>query len=106
MDMLTNEEALLSVSRSAAFESHDSSSATPIGEELIRDTSDNLVAIQEVDYPGYYSSLSPQVGTHGSYSSMHVLTIPPTCVLRNNERGLDARQATTVAHSSEPAHCP
>jgi hypothetical protein len=61
MDTLTNEDAIRSVSRSVAFENHDSSSAMPIGdsEKLIRDTSDNLGAIREVDYEADYSPLTP-----------------------------------------------
>jgi len=83
MDTLTNEKTLLSVSRSAEL----SSSATPTGEGPIRDTKDNLDAIQEVGYQASDSALSPPVGEHGSYSfSMHVLTLPPICVLRCCER--------------------
>ena len=86
MDTLTNESTLLSASRSAAFECHDSSSATPTGEKLIRDTSENLDAIREVDYQVDDNALTPQVGAHDSYSSsMHVLTLPPICVLKNSE---------------------
>lgn len=77
MDMLTDERTLLDVSGSAAFERHDTGSATPTGEKHIRDTSDNLDAIREVDYQADDSSLAPQVGAHGSYSfSMHPLTLP------------------------------
>jgi hypothetical protein len=69
MDTLTNEEALLLVSKSAA---------TPTGEKLIRDSSDNLGTIREVNHKTDDSALSPQVGAHDSYSfSMHVLTFPP-----------------------------
>lgn len=78
MDTLTNEQALLSVSRGAPFEHHHSSSATPTGEKPIRDTSDNLDAIREVDHQADDSALFPQVGAHGSYSfSLHLLTLPP-----------------------------
>ncbi len=88
MDTLTNEKTLLLVSRSAGFERHDSSSSTPIGEELIRDTSDNLDAILEDDYRADDSSLAPQVGAHGSYKfSMHVLILPSICVLKKQTKG-------------------
>jgi hypothetical protein len=74
MHKLTNEDALRSVSRSAA---------APTGEKLISDTNDNLGTILEVDHKADDSVLDPQVGAHGSYSfSMHVLTIPPICVLK------------------------
>ena len=53
MDTLTNEEALLSVSRSAA---------TPTSERPIHDTSDNLDTIPEVDYKADDSGLVPPVG--------------------------------------------
>jgi len=70
MDTLTNEKTLLSVSGSATSERHDGSGATPTGEKPIRDTSDNLDAIGEVDYKADDSALpvTPQVGAHGSYS--------------------------------------
>jgi hypothetical protein len=82
MDTLTNEDTLLSLSRGPAFERHDSSGAMPAGKKLIRETSDNLDAIREVDYQADDSALAPQVGAHGSYSFfMHVLTLPPNlCV--------------------------
>jgi len=67
METLTNEEALLSASRGAAFERHDNSSATPTVEKLIR--SDNLDAIQEVDFQAD-DNAALQVGAHGSYSSL------------------------------------
>jgi hypothetical protein len=88
MDMLTNKQTLLSVSRSAAFEHHDSSSATPTGEKSICDTSDNLDAIWVVDHQADDSALAPQVGAHGSYSfSMHPLTLPPNlCVIKQRKR--------------------
>jgi hypothetical protein len=74
MHVLTNEDALLSASRSAA---------ALTGEELIRDTNDNSGTILEVDRNADDSVSGPQVGAHGSYSfSMHVLTIPPICVLK------------------------
>ena len=60
MDTLTDEDALLSVSRGAA---------TPTGGKLICDTSDNLDVIREVDNQAGDSALAPQVGAHGSYSS-------------------------------------
>ncbi|KAF8493459.1 hypothetical protein F5888DRAFT_1926975 [Russula emetica] len=63
MDTLTNEDTLLSLSRNPAFERRDSSSATPAGEKLIRETSDNLDAIREVDYQADDSALAPQVET-------------------------------------------
>ena len=70
MHALTNEEALLLASRSAA---------APTGEELIHDTSDNSGTILEVDHNADDSVSGPQVGAHGSYNfSMHVLTIPPS----------------------------
>ena len=55
MDMLTNQQNLLSVSRSEEFE------------------------IQDIDhYQTGDSALAPQVGAHGSYSFfVHVLTLPP-----------------------------
>ena len=75
MDTLTNEKTLLSVSRSAEL----SSSATPTGEGPIRDTKDNLDAIQEVGYQANDDALAPPVvGAHGSYSfSMHALNLSP-----------------------------
>jgi hypothetical protein len=75
MNTLTKEEALLSVSKSAA---------TPTGEKPTRDTGDDLDAIQEVDYKADDSAMVPQVGAHGSYNfSMHVLTLPPICVSKS-----------------------
>lgn len=62
MDTLTNEDALLSVTRSAA------TPTTPTAEKPIRDTKDNLDAIQEVDYKVDDSALAPQVGAHGCHS--------------------------------------
>ena len=79
MDTLTNEEALqvLSASRSAP---------TPTGRKLIHDISDNLDAIREGDDHAD-DAIASEVGAHGSYSfSMHVLTLPPFCVLKNSER--------------------
>jgi hypothetical protein len=74
METLTKEEALLSVSKSAA---------TPTGEKPTRDAGDDLDAIQEVNYKADDSAIVPQVGAHGSYNfSMHVLTLPPICVLK------------------------
>jgi hypothetical protein len=74
MDSLTNEETLLSVSRNAAFE-------TPTREKLIGDVSDNLDA--GVELQANDGALAPHVGGHGSYSfSMHVLTLPTTCLLK------------------------
>jgi hypothetical protein len=76
MDILTNEEALLSVSRSAAF---DDSAAPQVGAH------------------GSYSS-SIHVPT---LPPIWVLKI---WVLKNNKRGPAALQATRVAHSSGPSH--
>jgi hypothetical protein len=78
MDTLTNEEALLSVSRSAV---------TLTGEKPIRDTSDDLDAIREVDYQADDNALASQVGEHGSYSfSMHVLNLPPRLYIKKQRR--------------------
>jgi hypothetical protein len=74
MHALTNEDALLSASRSAAART---------GEKVIRDTNDCSDTILEVDHKADDSVSGPQVGAHGSYSlSMDVLTIPPICVLK------------------------
>lgn len=82
MDALTHEETLLSVSS----ECHDSSSATPVREEPIRDTSDNLDAIWEVDYQADDIPLAAIPGAHGSYGSIHLLTFPPIYVLKSSVR--------------------
>jgi hypothetical protein len=72
MDTLAKEEALLSVSRSAAM---------PTGDKPTGDTSDNLDAIRKVDHQVDDGAMAPQVGAHGLYNfSMHVLTLPPICV--------------------------
>ena len=74
MHALTNEDALLSASRSAA---------APTGKKVIRDTNDSSGTILGVDHKAD-DSVSGQVGAHGSYSfSMDVLTIPPICVLKD-----------------------
>ena len=74
MHTLTNEDALRSASRSAA---------APTGEKVVRDTNDNSGTILEVDDMADDSVSGPRVGAHGSYSfSMHVLTLPPICVLK------------------------
>jgi hypothetical protein len=74
MDTLAKEEALLSVSRSAAM---------PTGDKPTGDTSDNLDAIRKVDHQVDDGVMAPQVGARGSYNfSMHVLTLPAICVLK------------------------
>lgn len=89
MDTLTNEDNLLSVSRSTEPKPNGSSSETPTGEKLIRGTSDNFDTIQEVkvNYQADNSALATQAGAHGSYRFfMHVLTLPPICALKRNPR--------------------
>jgi hypothetical protein len=82
MDTLTNEKNYFR-SQEARHSNATTVAAQRRPERSPSDTSDNLDAIQEVDYQVDDSSLAPQVGAHGSYSfSMHVLTLPPICVLQ------------------------
>lgn len=70
MDTLTNEDNLLSVSRSTESKPNGGNSEIPTGEKLVCGTSDNFDTIHEVkaNYQADDNALATQAGAHGSHS--------------------------------------